>query len=299
MKPGRSDVELRQLRAFLAVADELHFGRAAERLHIGQSPLSQTIRALERELGTDLFVRTTRSVQLTAAGEALVTPARIIEAQIAVVREIASAASTGETGRVTVGFGGTGGYTVLSALTRSLADSHPGIELELRPQMYSGEVLDALRRGALDMGIVGLPIPRGFETHTVREETWMVAVPARHHLSTRDSVSPEDLATERFVMYPAEHGSVVRDATLSVCATAGFTPTIAHEAPDPYSLLAMVGAGVGIAVVVESTAHLSMDGVVYLPIAGATPTLKIAMAWRPNNPTPAVHTVTRVLREQP
>lgn len=117
MKPGRSDVELRQLRAFLAVADELHFGRAAERLHIGQSPLSQTIRALERELGTDLFVRTTRSVQLTTAGEALVTPARIIEAQIAVVREIASAASTGETGRVTVGFGGTGGYTVLSALS--------------------------------------------------------------------------------------------------------------------------------------------------------------------------------------
>ncbi|MDJ0108620.1 LysR family transcriptional regulator, partial [Rhodococcus erythropolis] len=160
-------MELRQLRAFLAVADELHFGRAAERLHIGQSPLSQTIRALERELGTDLFVRTTRSVQLTAAGEALVTPARIIEAQIAVVRDIASAASTGETGRVTVGFGGTGGYTVLSALTRSVADSHPGIELDLRPQMYSGEVLDALRRGTLDMGIVGLPIPRGFETHTV------------------------------------------------------------------------------------------------------------------------------------
>ncbi|BAH50913.1 LysR substrate-binding domain-containing protein [Rhodococcus opacus] len=290
-------MELRHLHAFLAVAEELHFGRAAERLHVAQSPLSQTVRALERELGTDLFVRTTRSVRLTAAGEALVAPARVIEAQLGIVRGIAQAASAGETGRVTVGFGGAGGYTVLSVLARSLADTYPGIELGLRPQMYSGEVLDALARGTLDMGIVGLPVPRGFATHTVREEALMLAVPAGHRLADAGAVAPQELASERFVIYPAEHGSVVRDATLALCAAAGFAPVVAHEAPDPYSLLAMVGAGVGVAVVVDSTAHLTMDGVEYRPIAGDVPTLPIAMAWQDSNPSPAVQTVTRVLRE--
>ncbi|QNG19056.1 LysR family transcriptional regulator [Rhodococcus triatomae] len=288
-------MELRQLHAFLAVAEELHFGRAAERLHLAQSPLSQTIRALERELGARLFERTTRSVRLTAAGEALLTPARIIDAQVDAARRVTRAAGAGETGRVSVGFGGASGYAVLSALTRELAESSPGIELDLRPQMYSGEVVESLARGTLDMGIVGLPVPAGLATRVVRRESLVLAVPDGHALATRAEIVPADLAGERFVAYPSDHGSVVRDATTALCADAGFAPVVAHEAPDPYSLLAMVGAGLGVAVVVQSTVRITLDGVVYVPLMSDAPTLPIALAWDGAHPSPAVRTVVRLL----
>ncbi|MEE2060332.1 LysR substrate-binding domain-containing protein [Rhodococcus artemisiae] len=291
-------MEIRQLQAFLAVAEELHFGRAADRLHIAQSPLSQMIRALERELGARLFERTTRSVQLTAAGTALLAPARVIAAQVQVARAVVRSTAAGETGVVSVGFGGASGYAVLSELTRALADRHPGIELDLRPQTYSGEVLDLVAQGLLDMGIVGLPVSDDFATETVRHESLMVAVPTGHQLSDRGTLEPADLASERLVVYPAAHGSLVRDATFTVCASAGFAPTVAREAPDPYSLLALVGAGVGIAVVVASTAHITVDGVHYIPLDGG-PVLPIALAWRRDNPAPAVHRVLEVLRELP
>ncbi|MFY2790612.1 LysR family transcriptional regulator [Rhodococcus sp. MALMAid1271] len=289
-------MELRHLDAFLAVAEELHFGRAAEKLHVAQSPLSQTVRALERELGTDLFIRTTRSVQLTDAGTALMEPVRMIRAQLNVIHSVARSSKTGEIGSVRIGFGGASGYQALSRLARSIADAHPGVELVLRPQLYSGEVIDALADGSIDMGIVGLPAPPHLATVTVSEETLILAVPAGHRLVGASEVDATDLRHERFVFYPAEHGSVVRETTLALCADADFAPTIAHEAPDPYSLLAMVGAGVGIAVVVASTQQLRMDGVHYLPLAGPTRVLRIAMAWNPANPSPALAVAVDVLR---
>ncbi|MDM7487801.1 LysR substrate-binding domain-containing protein [Rhodococcus indonesiensis] len=291
-------MELRQLQAFLAVAEELHFGRAAERLHIAQSPLSQMIRSLERELGAELFARTTRSVHLTAAGTALLAPARVIAAQADVARNVVRATAAGETGILSVGFGGASGYTVLSELTRALADHHPGIELDLRPQTYSGEVVDLVSRGLLDMGIVGLPVPDDVATETVRHESLLVAVPAGHPLAARNSVAAAELADERFVVYPAAHGSIVRDTMLVMCSGAGFTPTIAREAPDPYSLLALVGAGVGIAVVVASTMHITVDGVRYVPL-DHSPVLPIALAWRRDGAAPAVRRVVEVLRRLP
>lgn len=290
------NMELRHLEAFLAVAEELHFGRAADRLHVAQSPLSQTVRALERELGTELFTRTTRSVQLTDAGTALLEPVRMVNAQLDVIRSVARSARTGELGSVRIGFGGASGYQALSRLARSIADTHPGIDLLLRPQMYSGEVIDGLADGTLDMGIVGLPAPPHLASVTVSDETLILAVPAGHRLAGAREVDPGELVDDRFVFYPAEHGSIVRAATLAMCADADFLPTIAHEAPDPYSLLAMVGAGVGVAVVVASTRLLTMDGVHYLPLAGPARTLRIGMAWDPANPSPALHGAVDVLR---
>ncbi|WP_016692248.1 LysR family transcriptional regulator [Rhodococcus rhodochrous] len=288
-------MELRQLQAFLAVAEELHFGRAAERLHIAQSPLSQTIRALERELGAELFARTTRSVQLTAAGESLLGPARVIAAQIEIARTVVRSTASGVTGVVSVGFGGASGYTVISQLTRPLEERCPGIELDLRPQTYTGEVLDLVSQGLLDMGIVGLPVPRDVATETVRQESLMVALPADHRLAAREELDAADLAGERFVVYPAAHGSSVREMTFTVCHSAGFTPAIAREAPDPYSLLALVGAGVGVAVVVASTTDITVTGVRYVPLRNS-PVLPIALAWRRDNPAPAVRRVVDVLR---
>ena len=138
-------MEFRQVTAFLAVAEELHFGRAAERLRIAQPALSQMIRALEADLDVDLFERTTRRVRLTPAGEALLEPAAAIGTQVDGARRIARAAQQGLAGRVRIGFGGTSGYSILSRLAREVGERHPGISLDLRPQMYCGQAANAVR----------------------------------------------------------------------------------------------------------------------------------------------------------
>src|ERR1043165_1161838 len=150
--PYRRGVELKHLTGFVAVAEELHFGRAAERLHIAQSPLSQQIKLLERDLGVKLFDRTTRTVRLTSAGQALVEPARRLLADASAVRRTVRAAHLGEVGRVSVGFAGASSYAALPLLTRAVTSQLPGIELVLEGQTYSGEALRRGTDGPLDIG---------------------------------------------------------------------------------------------------------------------------------------------------
>ncbi len=290
-------MEIRQFEAFLAVAEELHFGRAAEKLVLAQPALSRMIRMLEKELGTELFERTTRKVRLTPSGEALLEPARAIHHQIDGVRRIARSAQQGEIGSVKVGFAGTTGYAVLSKLARSVSREHPGISLALQPQMYSGEALSKLRDGEIDLGVVSSPVPGGISTLLVSNETLMVAVPADHGLAAEEKVSVEALRDQRFIAYPATHGSRVRDAMTSICAAAGFVPHIAQEAPDPYSLLALVGAGVGVSIVVCSSRHIQVDGVVYRQLVDVDMVLPIALAWRDSNPSLALRTVVELARK--
>ncbi|QHK19024.1 LysR family transcriptional regulator [Pseudarthrobacter psychrotolerans] len=289
-------MEFRQFEAFLAVAEELHFARAAEKLHVAQPALSKIIRTLERELGTELFERTTRKVRLTPSGEALLEPAKAISVHINGVKRIARAAQQGEIGSVTVGFAGTTGYSTLSILAREVSRKQPGISLELLPQNYSGEALSMLRDGTIDLAVVSSPAPAGISTLLVRNETLMLAIPSDHRLARQDRISVQDLRDQRFIAYPASHGSRVRDAMLSICAAAGFVPHIAQEAPDPYSLLALVGADVGVAIVVASSKHIRVDGVTYVPLAEATMVLPIALAWRDSNPSLALSTVVDLAR---
>ncbi|XVQ06805.1 LysR substrate-binding domain-containing protein [Spirillospora sp. CA-255316] len=288
-------MELRHLAGFVAVAEELHFGRAAERLHIAQSPLSQQIRLLERDLGVKLFDRTTRSVRLTAAGRALLEPARHLLAEASAVRRTVQAAHLGEVGRVTLGFAGASSYSALPVLARTVTSELPGIELVLEGQTYAGEALGRIADGSLDLGFVALPVRRGISARVVRLERLLLALPDGHPLADRAEVTFAELAQEPFVTFPISRGSAVREAMFQACHEAGFAPRIVQEAPDSYALLALVGAGVGLAVVVESARDIHLEHVVIRPLAGGeVPVLPIALAWRTSDESAALAAVLRV-----
>ena len=289
-------MELRHFEAFVAVAEELHFGRAAQKLHIAQPALSQMIRSLERDLGVKLFDRTTRRVRLTASGEAMFEPAQAIGSQVDGARRIARAAQDGVVGRVRIGFGGTSGYSILSRIARGVAARQPGISLELNPQMYCGEAAQAVRDGDMDLAVVSPPAPAGVDVHVIRQETVMVAVPITHRLAERESVSMVELADQPFISYAPSHGSQVREVMVRLADEAGFLPHVVQEAPDPYSLLALVGAQVGVAVVVSSSDHIRIDGVRYVKLDEGGDAFTLALGWRRNNPSTALERTLDIVR---
>lgn len=287
-------MELRHLAAFVAVAEELHFGRAAERLHVAQSPLSRRIRTLEDELGAQLFERSTRSVALTAQGDALLEHARRLLDEAALAERAVRAAGHGEVGRVSIGFAGASSYDVLPLLTRAVTSELAGIELVLRGQTYSGQALNDVADGRLDIGFAAVPVRTGLDARVVRLERIVVALPDRHRLAGQESVALAELASEPFVSFPAAGGSAVRDAAHRACFDAGFTPRIAQEAPDSYTMLTLVGAEVGVALMVSSAQRIHTGHVVFRPLSDEPPALPIALAWRADNPSRALRAVLDV-----
>jgi DNA-binding transcriptional LysR family regulator len=291
-------VELRHLTGFLAVAEELHFGRAAQRLNMAQPPLSQQIRQLERELGVQLFVRTTRSVRLTSAGEAMLEPARTVLRGLDDVRRVARAGALGEIGRVTVGFAGASSHDLLPRLTRAVRARHPGIELVFSGQTYANEALDQVAVGRLDLGFVRLPATRrGVSTRAIGQETLIAALPAGHPSSQRREVRLRDLADDPFIAFPGQAGSSLRDLLVQTCREAGFSPRIVQEAPDSWTILALVAAGVGVTLTLDTVRHARTDGVVYLPLSGPQVRVQPALAWRTDDPSAALRAVLQVAEE--
>ncbi|MYW33717.1 LysR family transcriptional regulator [Streptomyces sp. SID2119] len=288
-------MELRHLNAFLAVAEELHFGRAAKRLQMAQPPLSQQIRQLERELGVQLFHRNTRSVRLTSAGESFLEPVRTVLDDLDTAVRAARSAGIGEYGRVTIGFAGASSYETLPQLTRAVRAAHPGLELVMTGQTYANTALARVADGSLDLGFVRLPVTRPGVAHRVIDEEELVcALPSDHPLARRDAVPLDVLAGEPFVSFPANSGSTVRDAMTEACESAGFTPRVVQEAPDSYTILALVAAGVGVTLTVTSVQHIQQNGLVYRPLAGPPIRLRAALAWRADNPSAALRAVLAV-----
>ncbi|MER2093014.1 MAG: LysR family transcriptional regulator [Saccharopolyspora rectivirgula] len=291
-------MELRYLTAFVAVAEELHFGRAAKRLQMAQPPLSQQIRQLERELGVQLFERNTRSVRLTSAGESFLEPARTVLEDVDVAVRAAKAAGRGEYGRVTVGFAGASSHEALPLLTRAVRAAHPGLELVMRGQTYANEALAKVADGSLDLGFVRLPITQpGVQARVIEVEELICALPSDHRLAERESIPVEELRDEPFVSFPANAGSTLRDATVKACVSAGFTPRVVQEAPDSYTILALVAAGVGVTLTLTSCKHIQQTGLVYRPLAGEPTKLYAALAWRPDNTSAALRTVLEIAEE--
>ncbi|GAB2740081.1 LysR substrate-binding domain-containing protein [Nocardioides pakistanensis] len=288
-------MDLHQLEAFLAVAEELHFGRAAERLHMAQPPLSRTIKQLERELGSQLFERTTRSVRLTSAGEALIEPAREVLEGCRIARSAVRAAGEGETGRVRLGFAGPSSHLLIGRLARRVRERQPGIELSLQSVTYGYEALRLVMEGSMDLALVRWGMePPGIASRVVAEEHYVLVVPEGHRLAGREEVSMADCRDEHFVALPADPGSSVRDAFIRACYEAEFAPNIVQVAPDSWTVMALVAAGVGVTFTIDTAvANMRAEGIAVVPLVEGREPSYARLAWRAQDDNPALREVLR------
>lgn len=292
-------METRELRYFVAVAEERHFGRAAERLHMAQPPLSQQIRQLEAELGLTLLTRTTRRVDLTPAGAAYLERAReILGAVDAAAHEAASIAS-GRRGRLLIGCVGSATYSLLPALARTLRAELPEVEFGFRGEMLSPDQAAALIDGTLDLGLLR-PLPTGNSggpglsiTH-LRQEDLLVAMPKDHRFAGRRRVRIADLDGEGLVIHAGSGRSAMNAMIQELFDSAGIRTHIAHEVAETSTLVTFVAAGLGVAIVPEPTAALAVPGVVYVPLTG-TPGVELVAATRAGDESPLLTRALAIL----
>lgn len=275
------DLDLRRLRYIIAVADELHFGRAAERLHIAQPALSQQVRAFEAALGAPVFERTTRAVALTPAGERLVDRGRRLlaeaDAAVAEVRRIAE----GEEGTLRLGFIGSATYALMPAVVREMRELHPLVRIDLTSERLSNELAQAVHAGDVDAAVLR-PCREleGLRHRTIGQEPILAALPAGHRLAGEASVTLADLAHDGFVSYPVEDSAMGR-AQWDACLAAGFEPTIAAHVSETSALVTFVAAGIGVALVPQGVEQVRIPGVAYRPLAGDPLQIPLVLAWHP------------------
>ncbi|QWF22320.1 LysR family transcriptional regulator [Nocardioides sp. LMS-CY] len=289
---------VRHLQAFVVVAEEMHFGRAAERLHIAQPPLSQQIRRLEADLGVELFSRTTRRVDLTAAGAAYLERARAILDAVDAAAEEARRVAAGATGHLTIGCVGSATYSLIPALSRRLADELPGVEFSFRGEMLVADQLTALHDGTIDLALLRPPVSDGTLAVTpLRKERLVVAVPSGHALAQRRQLRVADLADADLIVHSAGRRSAMYDVVLRLFRDAGHTPRIRHEVGETSTLATLVAGGLGVAVVPEPVSALALDGLEFRPLVRPTASVELAMAYRAERSEPhLVRTVNLVRR---
>lgn len=290
-------MELRHLHYFVAVAEELHFGRAAARLHMAQPPLSRQIQVLERELGVALFVRRNRRVELTTAGQVFIEGARrTLETADVAVRD-AQRAARGEIGRLALGFVGSATYSVLSSLLRAFRMRYPAVELSLHA-MTTQEQVTAFQQRSIHIGILRPPVgERMLALRTVVREPLVAVLPASHPLAQSERVPLAALADESLILYPRADGPGIHDAIVSLCLQAGFTPRIVQEAAEMTTIAGLVAGGIGIALVIASIEHLHSWGVVYRPVDGDIPPWELSLSWRHDDDSTVVRTFLSTAHE--
>lgn len=290
-------MEIRHLRYFTAVAQELHFGRAAQQLHISQPPLSQQIQDLERELGVQLFHRTKRRVELTEAGMMFLKETRLILDQVAHAVQTVQRASRGETGRLIVGFVMSATCSVLPEILRLFRERYPGVTLVLE-EATTGSGIAALKDKKMHLCFVRLPIrDDALTSEAILKESLILAVPEGHRLSKGPKVWLARLADEPFVLFPRSHGSGFYDQILASCHQAGFSPRVVQEASQMQTILSLVVAGVGVALIPDSVQSLRREGIRYLPLRDRTPGTGIAIARLRDSSSPVIEHFLRVARE--
>jgi DNA-binding transcriptional LysR family regulator len=297
--PRISNIELRQLRQFIVVAEELHFRRAAARLGMAQPPLSQAIRKLENDLGVELFDRSRRQVRLTEGGLVLLEEARRTIAQAELAFEAARRASRGLIGLLRVTYVGASIYDFLPRLVRAYRQRF--VELQLRERTTAGQVR-ALQRGEADVGFIRPPAfgADDLRYESVLREPLVIALPEGHVLADCPSVALGDLAGEPFITFPAYEGPAFHARLMAACEAAGFSMRVAQEAVQMHTIVGLVAAGLGVALVPASMRNLRQAGVVYRDLRDVTDLLHVDLAvlWRRGEPSAVVTAFLEALRAE-
>ncbi len=272
-------MELRHLRYFAAVAEELHFGRAAARLHISQPPLSVHIRELEAEIGVRLFDRSTRRVSLTAAGAAFRDRVTVLLAALNDAIVEAGDFGAGKRGRVRVGFVSSASVTVVPRAVRRFRDEHPLVEVELDP-LTTNEQLEGLRTGSLDVGLVrAATAPDDIVIEPLLDEDMVAVVPVAHPLADSKSVTPAQLAREKLVLFPRNMMPGFVSAVWELLRDYTTELNVVQEAIHHETVVGLVSAGVGVSILPASVSRVSTPDIVILPIEGA-PRTSLKVAYR-------------------
>jgi DNA-binding transcriptional LysR family regulator len=269
--------ELRHLRYFVAVAEELHFGRAADRAGIAQPALSQQVRRLEGMVGAELFVRSTRSVALTPAGAALLPHARRALAEAELGAAAAARAARGEIGHLTVGFIETAAVSLIPAAVREFRARHPDVTLSLRELSVDAQI-QGLRGGTLDLGVVRAPVDAAdLEVAVVADDRLLAAVPGSHRLAAAGSVSVPELAAEPLVALSREVVPGLHDQVISLFSEHGHSARITQEATSIQAVMGLVAAGLGIALLPSSVRSLSREGIAFVDLDSSEVSLILAV----------------------
>lgn len=290
-------MELRQLQYFLAVAEELNFGRAAARLGIAQPPLSRQIRQLEQELGVELFRRTKRRVELTEVGRVFLEEARQILSQVEQGVRVAQRASRGEIGRLVVGFEGSSTYDVIPVSLKVYRERFPEVELVVYA-MTTEEQIQALLENRIGIGFVVSPLnDKRLAIEIILREALVLAIPESHPLVARNEVRVRELEGESFIMFQRNRGCGLYDQAIAVCQRAGFSPRVIQEADEMQVMLGFVAAGLGITLLSASVQQFQRPGVVYRTLQPSTPKVTLALAWRRDDPSAVLQAFIEVVRE--
>jgi len=279
--------DLSQLRCFVTVAEELHFGRAAVRLNMTQPPLSRQIQVLERIVEAPLLDRTSRSVRLTPAGRSFLPEARRILKLAESASQVARRIAQGKTGSIKIGFTATTAYGFVPDLIAACRTQLPEVDLSLK-EMVSGDQLEALMSGQIDIGLLRPPIGRPeFSAMRVVAERLLVAVPQGHALAAHDAVVPRDLDDHPFIMYSPHESRYFHDLVVTLFTRADTRPRYVQHLSQIHSILAMVCAGLGVAIVPEAAANLNFRGVELRPlVVPGPPPVETYLVWRRDDESP-------------
>ncbi|WP_420596307.1 LysR family transcriptional regulator [Deinococcus sp.] len=288
-------MELRHLRHFVALAEEEHFGRAAERVFVVQQALSNSIKNLEEEVGVPLVLRTTRKVQLTPAGREFLAAARSTLQEADKVIERARRAARGEVGRLTLGFVSGLVFGGLPDVVRTFREQYPNVSVDLR-ELTAQEQEAGLRSGQLDIGLMLLPVrDPAFAYEALWRQELVAALPGSHPLARKERLDIQDLADEPFVFFPRQIRAAYFDQVMRWCAAAGFAPRIVQEAIEVPTLLSLVAANLGVFLPIRFFQRVSLPGVVYRPV-NAAPIIDIVAVWRRSDDDPVVRAFMQVAR---